>query len=348
MNMKRITSFFILSTVLLISVFAQINLQPAALVNLIRSEPITVGELRTEVEKYEREAGRPLTAAERRQILDILINNKLVLQAAERDRITVSDNEINQQLQEFRSQMAQSIGRQPTDAEFAQAIRNEAGMELPAFREQIRKQLTMQKYMLAKKQNDLQNIRQPTDAEIVNTYNLTRTNFVRPDTVRVSIINVPFTNAATRTSARVIADRLVREIGNNPERFDEALLRGQAATADYQAGDAGYLPRNLEAQQQVGQEFMDVAFSLRQGEVSRLLEGPRGFQIIKITETYAQRNLELNDIFQLGSRITVREYIGNVLLEQIQQEVLTRIQQELITELRRGNPFQIFENNLNW
>jgi parvulin-like peptidyl-prolyl isomerase len=146
----------------------------------------------------------------------------------------------------------------------------------------------------------------------------------------------------------VIADRLVREIGNNPERFDEALLRGQASTADYQAGDAGYLLRNLEMQQQVGQEFMDVAFSLRQGEVSRLLEGPRGFQIIKITETYSQRNLELNDIFQLGSRVTVREYIGNVLLQQIQQEVLTRVSQELVTELRNSASIQIFEQNLNW
>jgi parvulin-like peptidyl-prolyl isomerase len=221
-------------------------------------------------------------------------------------------------------------------------------VELPVFREEIRKQLIFQKYMLAKKQADLQSVRIPTEADIVNTYNLTRTNFVRPDTVRVSMIQVPFTDAASRTSARVIADRLVREIGNNAGRFDEAFLRGQSPSTDYESGDAGYLPRNLEAQQQVGQEFMEVAFSLRQGEISRLLESPRGFQIIKITEAYSQKNLELDDIFQLGTVYTVRDYIGNALLEQNQAEVLTRVQQELITELRRGNPFQIFENNLNW
>jgi parvulin-like peptidyl-prolyl isomerase len=98
----------------------------------------------------------------------------------------------------------------------------------------------------------------------------------------------------------------------------------------------------------VGQEFMDIAFSLRQGDVSRLIETPRGFQIIKVTETHGQRNLDLDDIFQLGTVITVRDYIGNVLLQQTQQEVLARVTQELIIELRTGNPFRIYENNLNF
>jgi parvulin-like peptidyl-prolyl isomerase len=346
--MKRIISLFVLSMVLLIPVFAQLDLQPAAVVNLIRSEPITVRQLRAEVETLERQAGRSLTRDERRSVLEGMINNVLVLQAAERDRITVSDGEVNQQLQEFRNQVAQEAGRQPTDTEFAQVVRNSSGMELPAFREEIRKQLTLQKYLVTKKQTELQSIRVPTEADIVRTYNLTRTQFVRPDTVRVSMIQVPFSDAASKARARIVADRLVREIGTNIARFDEAMLRGQAQSADYMAGDAGFLPRNLESQQQVGQDFMEVAFSIRQGEISRLLEGPSGFYIIKITESYAQKNLELDDIFLLGAAYTVRDYIGNELLQQNQQEVLTRVMQEIVTELRRGNPFTIYENNLNW
>jgi parvulin-like peptidyl-prolyl isomerase len=347
--MKRIINLFILGAVLLIPAFAQIdNLQVVAIVNLIRSVPITVRQHRTEVETMERQAGRALTATEKRQVLDIMINEILVMQAAERDRITVTDNEINQYLQELRAQLAQNIGRQPTAAEFALAVRNEYGMELPAFREQMRKQLIMQKYLVDKKQSELQAVRIPTEADIVNAYNLTRTQFVRPDTVRVSLIKVPFTDTASKTRARVIADRLVREIGNNAGRFDEAILRGQSPSADYQAGDLGFLPRNMAAQQQVGQEFMEAAFTLRQGEISRLLESPNGFCIIKITETYSQKNLELDDIYELGSAFTVRDYIGNALLQQNQTEVLTRVTQELVTELRRGNPFQIFESNLNW
>jgi hypothetical protein len=60
------------------------------------------------------------------------------------------------------------------------------------------------------------------------------------------------------------------------------------------------------------------------------------------------KNLELDDIFQLGTRITVRDYIGNGLLQQRQQEVLAQASQELVSELREGRTFQVFERNLTW
>jgi parvulin-like peptidyl-prolyl isomerase len=297
----------------------------------------------------ERASGRTLTERQRRDLLDSMINERLAIQAAERDRITVSDNEVTQQINQLRSQMVQVLGRQPTDAEFATAIRNETGLEMAAFREQARRQLITQKYLMSKKQSTLENIRVPTEAEIVNTYNLTKSQFVRPDTIRFSMIQVDFgPDAASKTRARELAERLSREIGSNPSKFDEVALRGQAPNSGYQSGDAGYLPRNMEAAQMVGQEFITTAFNLRQGEVSRLMEGVRGYQIIKVTETYAQKNLDLDDIFQLGTRMTVRDYIGNSLLQERQMEVLAQATQELVNELRAGRTFQVFERNLTW
>ena len=347
--MKRIISIVVFGIVVAVQTFAQTDLQPAAIVRLTRSEPITVKQLRTEVERFERQGGRPLTSAERRQVLDVMINERLAIQAAERDRITISDNELNQQIQQLRAMMAQQIGRQPTDAEFTTAIREETGLDMPAFREQVRRQAVTQKYLMTKKEALFRTVTPPTEAEIREAYMLARSQFVRPESVRFSMIQVPYgPDAASRTRAKGIADQLIREIGSDPARFDEAVLRGQSPAAGFQAGDGGYLPRNTQAQQIVGQEFMNAAFSLRQGQVSRLIEGVGGFQIIKITETHVQRNLELDDIFQLGSRATVRDYIGNVMFQERQQRILEQATQELITELRRGNPFQIFENNLNW
>ncbi|MDR3166658.1 MAG: peptidyl-prolyl cis-trans isomerase [Treponema sp.] len=347
--MKRPIVFFVFFAFLTGMGFAQNDLQPAVIIRLTKSEPITVKQFRTEVERMEKAAGRTLNATERRQVLDVMINEKLALQAAERDRITISENEINQQIQQLKSGMVEQIGRQPTDAEFAIAVRNETGLEVTAFREQLRRQMIVQKYLLSKKQNILESVQIPTDEEIRNTYTLAKTQFVRPDTVRFSYIQVPFgTDGAEKTKAREAADRLIREIGSSAAKFDEAVIRGQVPTSGYQAGDGGYLPRNIEAQQLMGAEFISVAFSLKQGEVSKLIEGARGFQIIKITETYEQKNLELDDVIQLGTRITVRDYIGNSLLQERQQVVLEKATTELVTELRTGNPFQIFENNLSW
>ena len=346
--MKQIF-FVIIGLLITLPAFSQTGLQPAATVNLIRTEAISVGQLRSEVERMERSTNRTLSQAERLHVLDVIINERLVLQAAERDRVMVTDNEINQQLQQLRNNLAQQLGRQPSDAEFAQAITNESGMDLPTFRDQLRRQMVVQKYLVSRKGDLLNTIRPPTEEEIVVEYNLLRGDLVRPETVRFSMILVPYgPDAASRTRARTLADNLIREIGSDPSKFDEVAARSIAPNSGYQAGDAGFLPRNQEARNLVGQEFMDVAFSLRQGQVSRLIEGAQGFQIIKITENYAVRNLELTDILQLGTRVTVRDYIGQLMFNQRQQAILAQASQELVSELRTGRTFQIFQNNIAW
>ena len=347
--MKRIGFLVLFSAFLAVWAFAQSDLQPTAIVNLTKSEPVTVKQFRTEVERMEKSAGRALNAEERRQVLDVMINERLAIQAAERDKITISENEVNQQVNQLKAQMVQVIGRQPTDAEFNQALKNETGLEMPAFREQLRRQLLVQKYLMTKKQGVLESIKVPSEEEILNTYNLARSQFVRPETVRFSMIQVAYgTDASAKSKAKDLADKLNREIAANPSKFDEVVLKGQAPNSGYQAGDGGFLPRNLEAAQIVGQDFINTAFALKQGEVSKLMEGQRGYQIIKVTETYIQKNLELDDIFRLGTRMTVRDYIGNVMLQERQQKILEQASNELVSELRAGKTFQVFEKNLSW
>ena len=347
--MKRTVFFTVLCFLAAVSGFAQTDLQPAAIVNLTRTEPITVRQLRSEVQRLETSRGRALTQAERLQVLDLMINERLALQAAERDRIIVTENEVNQQMQQLRAGLAQQLGRQATDAEFAQAVMNESGLDVPTFRENLRRQIIVQKYLMLKKGDLINSARAPTEQEIMAEYDLLRTQLIRPETIRFSMIQVPYgPDAASRARARELANRLFQEIGSSPSKFDEVAARSVAPNSGYQAGDAGFLPRNQEARSVVGQAFMDVAFTLRQGEVSRLIEGIQGFQIIKITENYSVSSLQLDDIFQLGTRVTVREYIGQALLSQRQQAILAQASQELVTELRAGRSFQIFETNLNW
>jgi parvulin-like peptidyl-prolyl isomerase len=344
MNMKRFLSIFVFGAVLASMAFTQSDLQPVAIVRLTKSEPITVKQFRTEVENLEKQTRRTLSDSERREVLDAMINQRLILQAAERDRVTVSENEVNEQVKELRGNAS--------ERDFAIAIKEETGLDLPAFREQLRKTLLAQKYLGEKKKDLFTSLKEPAEEEIVSNYNLNRTEFVRPETVRFSIISVPFTpnNAASRAKAKADADKLAQTIGSDTAKFDEAMVKGQSPTAltalGYTGGDGGYLPRNRQAQQMVGTEFMNVAFALKQGEVSKVIENVRGYQIIKITETYEQKSLGLDDIVQLGTRMTVREYIRRSLLQQSQNVLLDRASKELITELREGNPYQIMEANI--
>ncbi|MDR2103857.1 MAG: SurA N-terminal domain-containing protein, partial [Treponema sp.] len=193
--MKRLMYFFVFFILLINTGFAQNDLQPAAIVRLTKSEPISVKQYRNEVERMEKTAGRALSSAERRQVLDVMINEKLALQAAERDRVTISDNEVNQQIQQLKAAMVQQIGRPPKDDEFALAVRNETGLDVAAFRDQVRRQMIVQKYLRSKKQTILESVKPPTEEEIANTYTLAKTQFVRPDTVRFSMIQIPYGSA---------------------------------------------------------------------------------------------------------------------------------------------------------
>jgi parvulin-like peptidyl-prolyl isomerase len=145
-----------------------------------------------------------------------------------------------------------------------------------------------------------------------------------------------------------LADRLSREIGSSSSKFKEVVDRSYVPNSGYQGGDGGYLPMNPEAAQIVGQEFMNVAFNLKVNEISKVIEGQLGYQIITITEAHAMKSLELDDVFRLEARMTVRDYIGNAMLQERQMEALTKATQELIAELRAGKTFQVFERNLTW
>jgi parvulin-like peptidyl-prolyl isomerase len=207
----------------------------------------------------------------------------------------------------------------------------------------------VQKYLFTQKETLINSVRMPTEAEILEQFNLARSQFVRPETVRFSMIQVPYgPDAVSRVRARELAESLVREIGNSTSKFDEVAARSQAPNSGFVAGDGGFLPRNHEAQAVVGADFINIAFNLRQGDVSRLIEGTPGFQIIKVTENYSMRNLELDDILILGTRITVREQIAQVMMQERQQRILGQASEELISELRAAGSVQVHERNLNW
>jgi len=145
--MKRILYAVLLAAFVPALSFAQAELQPAAIVKLTKTEPISVKQVRAEVQRFETQAKRTLTVAERREVLDVMINERLAIQAAERDKIAITDNELNQQIQQFRGGMAAQLKRQPTDAEFESAVKAETGLSLGEYKEQVRRQMIVQKFV---------------------------------------------------------------------------------------------------------------------------------------------------------------------------------------------------------
>jgi parvulin-like peptidyl-prolyl isomerase len=352
--MKRLLVGLVLSLGGGLALFGQIETQTVAVVNLIRQEPITVRQLRAELTPLEQSTGRTFTLAERREALNALINQRLMLQAAERDRITVTENEIDTALKNY---LAQQAGRNLTDAEYAQALRD-AGTNAPLIRQQASRQLILQKYLMAKKGTQINAVREPAEAEVQRYYNINKAELRWPDMVKVNRIAVLYgADSAAKARARQTADRLVQEIGTNSAKFDEAVVRGIAAGAGAAGTGAGgyvssrgvWIMRTQEFQQRMGENLLDIAFGLRQGEVSSLIEGLDAYQIIKVVEVHSQRFLGLDDPVDPESAVSVRQQIRQILMAEQQQLLLNQAFAELVEELRSGrNTVTIYEQYLNW
>jgi parvulin-like peptidyl-prolyl isomerase len=343
---KKIIAIILMSAAIAGFVSAQDSLKTAAQVMLTKTEPITIKEFQTALDVIKQQKGSNLTVDEKRLVLDRLIDQKLILQAADRDKVTVSVAEIDQQIgiPQAKAQMAQQLGHQPTDVEFAAEFKKQSGVELAAYKEELRKQLLMKKY-IESKTPELKNLKQPTEKEINDFYELNREGLVRPATAYGSMIFIPFDDAS-KSKAKTTAEGLIKTIGSDSDKFDEVATRGQDPKSEYQAAPFS-CPRRAATEKQMGTAFVDAAFNLKQGEVSKLIEANGAYCIIKITRRDPFKTLGLADPSEVNG-MTIRDYIATGIYQQKMQEAMEKTYTSILKELRgaKTKPFSINEENI--
>jgi parvulin-like peptidyl-prolyl isomerase len=355
--MKRIIlftgGFLAISAVL---AFGQIDLQPVAIVRLSKTEQITVKQLKEyvgylSITKAMTTGTAELTETEKRQALDELGNQFLACQAAEQEKLTVTDREISQYfdqgIKSFSEGLAQLLAHTPTDAEIDTELRNRTGMSRASFRDFLRRNLIANNYLRQKKRTLLEAVKAPTDAEVQTLYNEIKGRnifdggVVRPDTARVRMLLVPIRNAGERGAALTTANSLKNQIGSDPGMFDEKVQEVRTGSS-YLKGE-GYVYNHDQFRQAMGNDFVDAVFKLKQGEVSRLLERSDGFYIVKVIETYRTKTLGLNDIYNLEDPrgITVKQMIFSTESQRRSLAALQQAKVELDAELRKRGSVEI-------
>src|SRR4030042_2572201 len=129
--MKRLFSVVILSLLAAAALSAQTitAAKQVATVKLIRMENITVSQLKPQVEAWEKTYSKASTREDRLKLLDGLVNRSLLEQAAERDKVVVSEAELKAKIDEYKRLTAQQGGRarELTDAEL-QALAEAPGL----------------------------------------------------------------------------------------------------------------------------------------------------------------------------------------------------------------------------
>jgi len=275
--------------------------------------------------------------------LNLLINNELFRQGAARDGVKITDAMVESAYDSQKTNLEASTGQKFTDAEFDQIIINNFG-SVDAYRKAIREQLMVDSYVRMKKSDMLGTKVQVSDAEITSFYRKNKTNFISPETVKLSHIYIPFTNDAQKDAQnKALLERVARDIKNGSLSFEKAVVQySEDAQSKNKAGDIGWLTMdNKEARAGLGDAFFDVAFTTDVGNVSDVVTSNTGYHILKILAYNDTKILQLQDQISPTTSTTVEQYIRSELAAQKQQANYYAGINSLVDDLRKSATINI-------
>ncbi len=218
--------------------------------------------------------GKTFIEIVKEQVLNKMIDDEIIYQAAEKDNIKADDAAVEKQFKENKDQIDKN-------QEFKQFLKDN-NIDDAFIKEQIKKDLAVTKF----RENYIKSLG-INDEKIKAYYEQNKENY-KKDEVKASHILIktvdnpntmnPLPEDQVKQAQAKAKDILVRV--KNGEDFAKLAKEfsddpGSAANG----GDLGVFGRGVMVK-----EFEDVAFSLKKGEISDLVKTPFGYHIIKVVD----------------------------------------------------------------
>lgn len=335
---------------------SQVIDRPAATVNLTKPEFISVKQLEQQMAEFDKLRQQGITGipTDPLKILDTMIQELLLKQAAEQSKVIATDSEVSSEIGVTKQRLDASLSAQQggaalSEAQFREVVVRETGLSWEGYVESIREQIVIRKYIQKEKQTLIENVKQPSETEIADQYRINATSFTNPELIRFSEIFIDTVNlsSAEKQKAKERAESIYRDYENGEGTFSELVLKHSDDTkARYNEGDKGFFARNDPRIQTYGSSFFNKIFALDIGSVSKVLESGIGYHIIKITDHRDPKILKLDDPINPNETMTVSQYIQTLLMQEKNARVFQLALQELVTELKEKAEIRIFEDNI--
>ncbi len=201
----------------------------------------------------------------KRNLLNQLIEEELILIEAQRRGITVTDEEVEKEVENFLAEGDESV----------KAVIGKRYGSLDEWKKEIRRRLLIKKTIHEVIDKSIT----VTDREAKEYYNKNRKSYEIPQQVRARMIVV-----ATEEEAKKIK-RLLKK-----KPFEELARQYSIGPEAEKGGDLGFFGKG-----DMPPEF-EIVFNLPKGAVSKIVKTPYGYHIFKVVDKKKGRKLRFKDV----------------------------------------------------
>jgi peptidyl-prolyl cis-trans isomerase C len=266
-----------------------------AVVAKVNGEDIQKWEVETALKQAEATAGGPVPAEKRdavmRSILDELVTYHLLAQEAHVRKMDVSETDVDAEMLKIRQGF-------PTEEAYKQALLLQ-GVTADQLRDVTRRGLQARKLVDTEVTTKIT----VQDGDVDAFYNQNIDRFKQGDTVHASHIYLavpPDAPAAEKNQKRAAASEILKQLRAGADFAKVARENSSDATAA-NGGDLGFFGKG-----DMPPDFEKVAFALKPGTMSGVVELQTGLHIIKVHERRGPRTAPLAEV-----RDNVKEFLVN-------------------------------------
>lgn len=232
----------------------------------------------------------------KKNILDQLINTELLYQQAQKEKIKISNDEINLEIDKIKDNFS-------SPEEFNEALKAN-NITLVRLKEDIKRQLMINSVL-----GETRNQVSISDEELLEYYNENKESFLEPEQVHARHILV---------ETEEEANNLLLQLKEGLTDFAELAKEKSIGPSAPSGGDLGFFARG-----QMVKEFEDAAFSLEPGKISEVVQSQFGYHIIKCEE----KKEEYSPTFE-----EAKERISDTLKYQRENEAVSALTSKLREE----------------
>ena len=217
----------------------------------------------------------------KQQAVANLVNRTLLTEAAEKENITVTADQVDAKYEEIRANF-------PDEETFVAQL-GRSNMTTAEFRAEVERGMKLEELVNMKTAD----VPAPTEAEAKEFYDSNSGRFTTPERIRAShiLITVAETDTEiTKAQKKEKIDDLRAQLVGGADMAALAMANSDCPSKD-KGGDLGFFGRG-----QMVKPFEDAAFALEVGQISPVVETRFGYHVIKVTEKEAAGTTAFADV----------------------------------------------------